>query len=138
MLDLPGIIEGASSGRGRGRQVIAVAKTADLVLMMLDVTKLVFLFCLPLSRKLEVDACAFLRGDTQRRMLEIELEAVGIRLNRTKPDIVFRQKVGFWNILDSRSLLKKIVDRRRYHSQRHWFVVFDLFTLKYSSNDCRA
>lgn len=26
MLDLPGIIEGASSGRGRGRQVIAVAK----------------------------------------------------------------------------------------------------------------
>jgi hypothetical protein len=26
VLDLPGIIEGASSGRGRGRQVVAVAK----------------------------------------------------------------------------------------------------------------
>lgn len=26
VLDLPGIIEGASDGRGRGRQVIAVAK----------------------------------------------------------------------------------------------------------------
>lgn len=39
VLDLPGIIEGASDGRGRGRQVIAVAKTAELVLMMLDVTK---------------------------------------------------------------------------------------------------
>lgn len=37
LLDLPGIIEGAAQGKGRGRQVIAVARTADLVLMMLDV-----------------------------------------------------------------------------------------------------
>ena len=33
-----GIIEGASEG-GRGRQVIAVAKSADLILMVLDATK---------------------------------------------------------------------------------------------------
>jgi len=33
VLDLPGIIEGASSGKGRGRQVVAVAKTADLVVV---------------------------------------------------------------------------------------------------------
>ena len=39
LLDLPGIIEGASGGKGRGKQVIAVARTADLVLMMLDATK---------------------------------------------------------------------------------------------------
>ena len=57
LLDLPGIIEGAAhgktgvtssvsihlcvllTGKGRGRQVIAVARTADLVLMMLDATK---------------------------------------------------------------------------------------------------
>ena len=39
LLDLPGIIEGAAHGKGRGRQVIAVAKSADLVLMMLDATK---------------------------------------------------------------------------------------------------
>ncbi|KHN72033.1 putative GTP-binding protein C02F5.3 [Toxocara canis] len=39
LLDLPGIIEGASQGKGRGRQVIAVAKTADLILMMLDAVK---------------------------------------------------------------------------------------------------
>jgi len=38
-LDLPGIIEGAAEGRGRGRQVIAVAKASDLVLMVLDATK---------------------------------------------------------------------------------------------------
>ena len=36
MLDLPGIIEGAARGRGRGRQVIAVANSADLIMMVLD------------------------------------------------------------------------------------------------------
>ena len=36
LLDLPGIIEGAASGKGRGRQVIAVGKSSDLILMMLD------------------------------------------------------------------------------------------------------
>lgn len=33
LLDLPGIIEGAAQGRGRGRQVVSVAKTADLILV---------------------------------------------------------------------------------------------------------
>lgn len=37
LLDLPGIIEGASEGKGRGRQVIAVSKS--LVLMVLDASK---------------------------------------------------------------------------------------------------
>lgn len=68
LLDLPGIIEGAAQGKGRGRQVIAVAKTSDLVLMMLDATK----------------------SETQRRLLEQELESVGIRLNKKKPNIYFK------------------------------------------------
>ncbi|GAA6048086.1 hypothetical protein JCM3770_000184 [Rhodotorula araucariae] len=72
LLDLPGIIEGAASGRGRGRQVVAVAKTADLVVMMLDVTK----------------------GDEQRQQLEHELEEIGIRLNRKQPDLVFKPKTA--------------------------------------------
>ncbi|KAF8634494.1 hypothetical protein AX15_000930 [Amanita polypyramis BW_CC] len=70
LLDLPGIVEGASQGRGRGRQVVSTAKTADLVLIMLDATK----------------------SDEQRRLLEIELDAVGIRLNKRKPDVVFKKK----------------------------------------------
>jgi len=36
LLDLPGIIEGASDNKGRGRQVIGVGKSADLILMVLD------------------------------------------------------------------------------------------------------
>ncbi|KAL8684809.1 MAG: hypothetical protein Q9224_006120 [Gallowayella concinna] len=63
ILDLPGIIEGASEGKGRGRQVISAAKTSDLILMILDATK-----------KAE-----------QRALIEAELEAVGIRLNREPP-----------------------------------------------------
>lgn len=39
LLDLPGIIEGASAGKGRGRQVIAVGKSSDLIIMMLDAAK---------------------------------------------------------------------------------------------------
>lgn len=70
LLDLPGIIEGASQGKGRGKQVIAVARTADLVLMMLDATK----------------------GQAQRRLLEEELETVGIRLNKRRPNVYFHPK----------------------------------------------
>lgn len=72
LLDLPGIIEGAAQGKGRGRQVIAVARTADLVMMMLDAGK----------------------PDVHRDLLEMELESVGIRLNKRKPNIYFKQKKG--------------------------------------------
>eukprot|EP01113_Clastostelium_recurvatum_P019906 TRINITY_DN2360_c0_g2_i1.p1 TRINITY_DN2360_c0_g2~~TRINITY_DN2360_c0_g2_i1.p1 ORF type:complete len:365 (+),score=89.60 TRINITY_DN2360_c0_g2_i1:125-1219(+) len=70
LLDTPGIIEGAAQGKGRGRQVIAVAKTADLVLMMLDAHK----------------------GEVQKQLLEEELEAVGIRLNKQPPNIYYKPK----------------------------------------------
>ena len=52
--------------------MIAVAKTADLILMMLDATK----------------------GPRQRELLEAELEAVGIRINTQRPNIYFKVKKG--------------------------------------------
>ncbi|KAJ5804051.1 uncharacterized protein N7518_000354 [Penicillium psychrosexuale] len=70
ILDLPGIIEGASEGKGRGRQVISAAKTSDLILMILDATK---------------------RAE-QRALLEAELDAVGIRLNKEPPNIYLKIK----------------------------------------------
>lgn len=89
LLDLPGIIEGASQGKGRGRQVIAVARTADLVMMMLDATK----------------------QDVQRELLEKELESVGIRLNKRKPNIYF--KVDFKRMLSILLFLKLVFFRLR-------------------------
>ena len=73
LLDLPGIIEGAADGKGRGRQVIAVGKSADLILMILDCQK----------------------GEQQKVKLTTELEKVGIRLNKKKPNIqIIVQKTG--------------------------------------------
>ncbi|KAH6591210.1 hypothetical protein BASA61_005005 [Batrachochytrium salamandrivorans] len=70
MLDLPGIIEGAKDGKGRGRQVIAVARTCSLIFIVLDVLK-------PLGDK---------------KIIERELEGFGIRLNKTPPAITFKKK----------------------------------------------
>ena len=41
LLDLPGIIEGAATGRGRGKQVVGVARTCDLILCVLDASRYV-------------------------------------------------------------------------------------------------
>ena len=71
VLDLPGIIDGASQGKGRGRQVIGVAKSSDLVLIVLDAAK-----------ELEKN---------HRKILEDELEAVGLRLNKRPPSIYLKQ-----------------------------------------------
>lgn len=73
LLDLPGIIMGAAQGKGRGRQVISTARSADMIMMVLDATK----------------------DDAQRQMLTKELEDVGIRLNKNRPRIsVTRTKTG--------------------------------------------
>ncbi len=70
ILDLPGIIEGAKDGKGRGRQVIAAARTCNVIMIVLDASK-------PL---------------TVKKVLERELEGFGIRLNKSPPDIVIKKK----------------------------------------------
>ena len=37
ILDVPGIVEGAATGRGRGKEVLACAQSADFVIILLDV-----------------------------------------------------------------------------------------------------
>lgn len=103
LLDLPGIIEGAAQGRGRGKQVvircligsqvIAVARTADLILMMLDATK----------------------SDIQRTLLEGELETVGIRLNRRPPNVYFKPKATGGLSFTATVKLTQMSEKMAYH-----------------------
>eukprot|EP00924_Labyrinthula_sp_SR-Ha-C_P003878 maker-scaffold_3-snap-gene-7.40-mRNA-1 protein AED:0.24 eAED:0.24 QI:146/1/1/1/0.75/0.6/5/501/371 len=70
LLDLPGIIEGAKDGKGRGRQIIGTARTCNTILIVLDSQK-------PLTHK---------------QLIEKELEGFNIRLNKQKPNLTFRKK----------------------------------------------
>ncbi|KAJ3081842.1 GTP-binding protein, partial [Quaeritorhiza haematococci] len=102
ILDLPGIIEGAKDGKGRGRQVIAVARTCSLIFIVLDVLK-------PLGDK---------------RIIERELEGFGIRLNKQPPQIGFKKKEkGGVNVTSTVSLthldtdsVKAILSEYRIHN----------------------
>lgn len=70
ILDLPGIIEGAKDGKGRGRQVIGTARTCNVILIVLDA----------------------LKPATHKKLIEYELEGFGIRLNKKPPNLVLRRK----------------------------------------------
>ncbi len=64
VLDVPGLIEGASMGKGRGKEVISVIRIADLVVFIAD------------ARKPE-----------QAEIMKNELEQAGLRLDKSPPDI---------------------------------------------------
>ncbi len=68
VLDLPGIIKGASSGKGLGRRVLAVARSADLVLFVVDVFQ-----------------------PEARDLLERELRSTGIRVDERPPNVVIEK-----------------------------------------------
>jgi len=68
VLDLPGIIKGASSGKGLGRRVLAVARSADLVLFVVDVFQ-----------------------PEARGILERELRSTGIRVDENPPNVVIEK-----------------------------------------------
>lgn len=70
LLDLPGIIEGAKDGKGRGKQVISTAFSCSLIMIVLDVMKSI----------------------VHKRKIEYELEGFGIRLNKKPPNIVYQKK----------------------------------------------
>ena len=61
ILDVPGLIEGASTGKGKGKEVLSVARGADLLVIMTDPERLKFF-----------DQILF------------ELEKAGIRINKKK------------------------------------------------------
>ena len=102
---------------------------------MLDVTKLVYLYpststisqLFPLSSftsnkdnlltpySLYLDSSLYYlptyRGDEQRSQLEHELEEIGIRLNRMKPDVVFKPKTAGGITINNTVPLTRIDER---------------------------
>jgi ribosome-interacting GTPase 1 len=68
ILDIPGLIAGAAMGKGRGKEVISVVRSADLILILVDVFN---------EKHLDV--------------LLRELYDAGIRVNRRKPDITIKK-----------------------------------------------
>ncbi|XP_049848725.1 uncharacterized GTP-binding protein C02F5.3-like isoform X2 [Schistocerca gregaria] len=76
LIDTPGIIEGAAQGKGKGRQVISIARTANLLIIMLDPTREV----------------------AQKKIIEHELNFYGIRTNTVPPDITINKKSTGVNI----------------------------------------
>ncbi|MEW5760445.1 MAG: GTP-binding protein [Candidatus Thermoplasmatota archaeon] len=68
IFDLPGLIEGSSEGKGRGREVLGVIKSADLILLLIDV----------------------FNYDT--KILLNELMRGGIRVNEKPKEIIVKKK----------------------------------------------
>src|ERR671921_61297 len=68
ILDLPGIIEGAASGKGIGKRVLSVARSADLVLIILDVFQ-----------------------PHHLRILKNELAQIGIKIDQKSPQVIIEK-----------------------------------------------
>jgi small GTP-binding protein len=68
ILDIPGLIAGAAMGKGRGKEVIGVVRSADIIIILVDV-----------FNQQHVD------------VLIKELHDAGIRINVKKPDITIKK-----------------------------------------------
>ncbi len=68
LLDIPGLIAGAAMGKGRGKEVIGVVRSADIIIILVDV-----------FNQQHVD------------VLIKELHDAGIRINVPKPDITIKK-----------------------------------------------
>ena len=71
ILDVPGLIEGASIGKGKGKQVLSVARGSDLLVIMTDPERLKFF-----------------------DQILVELEKAGIRVNKRKPDVRIEKAIS--------------------------------------------
>lgn len=68
LLDMPGIVTGAASGKGRGKEVLAVLGNADLILILLDVY-----------------------APEHYKVILKEVYDAHVRLNQQKPDVAIKK-----------------------------------------------
>jgi len=133
LLDLPGVIEAASKGKGRGKQVLAALRSCELILMFLDPTQIRFRKAkqadkLPKNPEISsdsedesgedyIDASTFEQLNLKdkienvkytKNVLLSELKNVGIRINKTLPDIEISRKCKGITISASPALPKDL------------------------------
>lgn len=99
VLDIPGMIADASRGKGRGRQILSVVRSADLIIILID-------------------------SEGQLGTIERELYGAGFRLNQKPPDVrIVKKETGGLNIniavkkpkLD-RETVKDVLNEFRVHN----------------------
>ncbi|RJR25996.1 GTP-binding protein [Candidatus Microgenomates bacterium] len=90
IFDVPGIVSGAASGKGRGKEVLAVARNADLIVIMVDIK-------------------------TVKLIPQIigELREAGVRLNEKKPEVTILKKPSGGIKVNSTTSLKLSYDTIR-------------------------
>ena len=71
ILDVPGLIEGAEEGKGRGREVLSVVRGSDLLILITETKKF----------------------DAIER-IKAALERNGIRIDKTHPNVLIEKKMG--------------------------------------------
>lgn len=69
VLDVPGVVKGAASGTGRGKEVLSVMRSADLVMIIVDVNH-----------------------PGHYDLLMKEIRDAGLRINEEKPDVKITKK----------------------------------------------
>lgn len=69
ILDVPGIVSGAATGRGRGKEVLSVLRNADMALIIIDATK-----------------------PGQHDAIMEEVFQAGLRLDKERPDVRITKK----------------------------------------------
>lgn len=100
ILDVPGLVKGAASGRGRGREVIAVVRNCDLVIFILDVFQ-----------------------NYHHQVLTQELYDAGIRLDQSPPDVTIKRQDRGGVVISStvtqdmpEDLIKAILNEYKIHN----------------------
>ena len=101
VLDVPGIVEGAASGRGRGKEVLACARAADLVIFLIDALY-----------------------PEHYEVLKKEVYETNLRVNQRRPDVkLVKKEKGGINILSTVKLtkidketIKKVLEEFRFNN----------------------
>jgi uncharacterized protein len=84
ILDMPGIIQGAARGKGRGKEVLSVARSVDLIMLVVDAT-----------------------SPAGLQFVLRELYDANVRLNQRRPDlVVFRNDRGGIQVRSTVALTK--------------------------------